>query len=66
MTHSAYILAAYLAAAIVVGGLALWVVLDNRLQKRRLQRLEADGIGRRKTSAKGEAGEMPDGKHDDG
>jgi len=51
MTHSAYILAAYLASAIVVGGLALWVIFDNRVQRRRLQQLEAEGVGRRSESA---------------
>ena len=47
MTHSGYILAAYLAAALVVGGLVVWVVVDYRTQQRKLQQLEADGVRRR-------------------
>ena len=46
MTHMPYILAAYLAAALVVGGMIGWVVLDLRAQRRKLERLEADGIRR--------------------
>lgn len=53
MTHSGYILAAYLAAALVIGGLAVWVYLDGRAQKRKLQRLEADGVRRRGTARPG-------------
>ena len=47
MTHSGYILAAYLAAALVVGGLVVWVVVDYRTQQRKLRQLEADGVRRR-------------------
>ena len=50
MTHAGYILAAYLAAALVIGGLIVWVVTDNRMQKRRIGQLEADGVTRRKPS----------------
>lgn len=54
MTHSGFILAAYLAGALVIGGLTLWVVFDNRLQQRKLQQLEADGL-RRRSSGRGDA-----------
>ncbi len=47
MTHVGYIFAAYLATALVLGGMTLWVVLDLRSQRRRLDRLEAEGRRRR-------------------
>ena len=50
MTHAGYILAAYLAAALVIGGLVVWVVADNRMQKRRIEQLEAEGVRRRSSS----------------
>lgn len=40
MTHAGYILAAYLASAIVLLGLVAWVVSDLRSQKKKLNRLE--------------------------
>jgi heme exporter protein D len=45
--HSAFILAAYGAAALAVAALILWVVLDHRAQRRALAALEAQGIVRR-------------------
>ena len=47
MTHLGYIVAAYLAAAIVLVGMVAAVMLDLIRQKRRLARLEADGRRRR-------------------
>lgn len=47
MTHAGYILAAYLAAALVIGGLTVWVLMDYRAQQRKLQQLETDGMLRR-------------------
>jgi heme exporter protein D len=47
MTHAGYILAAYLATAIVLLGMVAWVLLDLRVQKRKLQRLEGEGARRR-------------------
>ncbi len=47
MTHLGYILAAYLATAFILGGMALWVVLDLRAQRRSLDRLETEGRRRR-------------------
>ena len=40
MTHSGYILAAYLASAAVLIGLIAWVALDLRAQKRKLAKLD--------------------------
>ncbi len=47
MTHAGYILAAYLATALILGAMVLWVVLDLRAQRRSLDRLEAEGRRRR-------------------
>ena len=47
MTHSLYILAAYLASALVLLALIAWVALDLRLQKRKLAQLEDQGLRRR-------------------
>jgi heme exporter protein D len=47
MTHAGYILAAYLATAIVLLGMIAWVVLDLRIQKHKLERLEGEGVRRR-------------------
>jgi heme exporter protein D len=52
-THAGFIVAAYLAAATVLAGLVVWVVLDGRALRRRLADLEARGIRRR--SAKEQA-----------
>ena len=45
--HAGFIIASYLVTLIVVVGLIVWIVLDGRLQKRRLAELEARGIRRR-------------------
>jgi heme exporter protein D len=50
-THTGFILAAYLAAAVVLAALTLWILVDGRSLRRRLADLEARGIRRR--SAKG-------------
>ena len=47
MTHSGYILAAYLASALVLLALIAWVALDLRLQKRKLAQIEDQGLRRR-------------------
>ena len=47
MTHLGYVVAAYLAAAIVLVGMVAVVVLDLGRQKQRLARLEAEGRRRR-------------------
>jgi heme exporter protein D len=52
MTHLGYILAAYLASAIVLLGMVAWVVLDLRAQKQKLARLEEQGHRRRSEVAR--------------
>ena len=47
MQHAGYILASYAVTALVVGGLILRAVLDQRAQRRALSDLEARGVGRR-------------------
>jgi heme exporter protein D len=46
MTHLGYVVAAYLATALVLVGMTAWTLLDLAAQKRRLSRLEAEGRGR--------------------
>jgi len=45
--HTGFIIAAYAAAVIVVGGLCAWVMLDYRAQRRNLAALERRGVIRR-------------------
>jgi heme exporter protein D len=45
--HAGFILAAYGAVAVILGGLILTILLDHRTQKRALEVLEQRGIGRR-------------------
>jgi heme exporter protein CcmD len=47
VTHLGYIVAAYVSSFVVIIALALWTALDLRQQKRRLMRLEAEGLRRR-------------------
>ena len=49
--HLDFIVAAYAAAVIVVGGLVAWVILDYRAQRRTLADLDRRGISRRSSSA---------------
>jgi heme exporter protein D len=48
--HAAFIIAAYLMAALVVIGLVVWVLADYGAQRRLLADLEARGITRRSNS----------------
>jgi len=48
--HAHFILSAYAAYAIVLGGLAAWLYVDGRQQKQTLEDLEARGIRRRSAS----------------
>ena len=50
--HAAFILTAYAAAVVVIGGLIAWVLLDHRAQLRKLADLEARGVTRRSEPAK--------------
>lgn len=45
--HAGFIVAAYLVTLAVVVGLAVWVIADGRMQRRRLAELEAHGARRR-------------------
>ena len=45
--HLGFVVASYLAVALVLAGLIGWVVLDGRAQRRRLAALEARGVRRR-------------------
>jgi heme exporter protein D len=45
--HLDFIIAAYVAAVAIVGGITLWVMLDYRAQRRTLAELERRGITRR-------------------
>jgi heme exporter protein D len=51
--HAAFIVSAYVIAALAVLGLVGWIILDGRLQARRLAELEARGIRRRTGSGTG-------------
>jgi heme exporter protein D len=52
--HTDFIIAAYAAAFIVVGGLTAWVILDYRTQLRTLAGLEKRGVTRRSATARPE------------
>jgi heme exporter protein D len=43
MTHLGYIVAAYLATAIVIAAMIAWTLIDLSRQKRKLDSLEAEG-----------------------
>jgi heme exporter protein D len=47
VSHAGFIAAAYIATALVLAALVAWVVVDGRVQKKRLADLEARGIKRR-------------------
>jgi heme exporter protein CcmD len=46
-SYASFILASYLAAALVVAILIGWIALDYRIQKRHLRELEESGVIRR-------------------
>jgi heme exporter protein D len=45
--HAGFIIAAYAVAALTVVALVAWIGIDYRAQKRRLAKLEAQGVTRR-------------------
>ena len=49
--HASFIVAAYVIAALVVIGLIVWVEVDNRMQRRMLEKLAAQGVARRSGTA---------------
>ena len=50
--HLDFILAAYAAAVVVIGGLIAWVMLDYRAQRHTLAQLEMQGFVRRSAAAR--------------
>jgi heme exporter protein D len=50
--HAAFIVTAYAAAVVIIGGLIAWVLLDHRAQLRKLAELEARGVTRRSGAAR--------------
>jgi heme exporter protein D len=50
--HAAFIVTAYAAAAVIIGALVAWVLLDHRAQRRKLADLEARGVTRRSGPAR--------------
>ena len=55
MSHTFYITASYLIAAVIVTGLIGWTWLDGRARKRELAALEASGFRRRPARAAAES-----------
>jgi heme exporter protein D len=51
-SHAGFIVMAYVAAIVVVGGLIAWIALDYRTQRRLLAELEMRGVTRRSERAK--------------
>ena len=52
-THSAFIIAAYGVAILIVAAMICWVFLDHRRQTRLLADLEARGLTRRSERSEG-------------
>jgi heme exporter protein D len=50
--HAGFIVAAYAVTALVLAGLIVWVVADQRAQARALADLEARGVRRRSDAAR--------------
>ena len=49
--HDLFVGAAYAIAALGVGGLIAWVLIDGRLRRAELEALEAEGVRRRSDMA---------------
>jgi heme exporter protein D len=45
--YAPFIIGSYAAVILIIGGLALQMILDNRAQKRALAELETRGVARR-------------------
>jgi heme exporter protein D len=50
--HAGFIIAAYVATAVVVAVLIMWVIADHAAQKRALAELERRGITRRSAESR--------------
>ena len=46
-SHEGFIVAAYALTAVVLVGMVIWIILDGRAQRARLEELESRGIRRR-------------------
>jgi heme exporter protein D len=57
--HIDFVAAAYTAAAIIVGALVAWVILDYRAQRRTLRELEMQGFTRRSEPTPAEQAKEP-------
>lgn len=53
MTHLGYVLASYGISAFVLAAVIGWILVDQRVQKRAMTELEAQGIRRRSDTGKG-------------
>jgi heme exporter protein D len=53
-THDLFVAAAYAAAAIGIGGLMAWILIDQHNRRREIAELEASGV-RRRSDRTGEA-----------
>ena len=58
MSYFGYILGAYGAAVLVLGGLLAWVLADQRARRRELAELELRGV-RRRSARSSETGFQP-------
>jgi heme exporter protein D len=54
INHIGFIVASYVAAIAVVGGLTAWVMLDYRALRRKLLALDMKGLTRRSAPARAE------------
>jgi heme exporter protein D len=54
INHIGFIVSAYAAAVVVVGALIAWVMIDYRVQRRKLADLETRGLARRSASTRSE------------
>ena len=57
--HVLYVAAAYGISALVLAGLALWILADQRARKREMAALEAAGVRRRSDIKHARAGDAP-------
>lgn len=47
MNHVLFVTAAYAVSALGLGGLSLWILLDQRARQREMTQMEAAGVKRR-------------------
>ncbi len=54
MSHTAFVLASYGAAVLVLGIVFAWLLIDRATTRRELERLQAAGMRRRSDAADGD------------